>query len=209
MEKQFYDQVLELLTKYDDFDLSRAKYFERMFSGILQIQVYLGQIKTEKYLQELFPRYKALLHRELQRYNHRGISWETKFSPNDNDAKTMIALFHIKHYYKILGYFIARTGDSEQQLEEASTYLHRAQSIKVPVPGDFNLELVRSKYGILQRLKKEKEAFHFLEMSLQNPLDSQGKNEEEIQELREDLLVHFEDVLLGADYKTYQEGKAK
>ncbi|MEO0507161.1 MAG: hypothetical protein AAF090_13485 [Bacteroidota bacterium] len=205
LDKSLYKQALNLINEYEAFEVTRAKYFERMFSGLFQIHTYLDQIERIDFKKNLFPPFQNLITREFQRLEEAGIQKNTTLEAVLQQGGKVVQLFYLKNYYKILAHQYSQTYDDSDQLNNALDYLGDAMHVEAPVPSDFYLELMQCKFGILQRIGKKAEAYDYLYEILRYPVIPEITEKEKVQEIREELKVRFESVLLSDDYNRYLE----
>ncbi|MEO1487150.1 MAG: hypothetical protein AAFU57_15495, partial [Bacteroidota bacterium] len=122
----------------------------------------------------------------------------------------VVQLFYLKNYYKILAHQYSQTHDNPNQLNKALDYLDDAMRVEAPIPSDFYLELMQCKFGILQRLSLKAKAYDYLGEILSHPVVPGIEDQQKDEEIREELKVRFETVLLSDDYNRYlSENKNK
>ncbi|MEL6975706.1 MAG: hypothetical protein AAGL29_09975 [Bacteroidota bacterium] len=204
-DKFLYEQVLNLISEYEAFEVTRAKYFERMFSGLFQIHTYLDQIERSDLRKNVFPFFQNLVKREFQRLEEVGIQKNTTLEAVLEQEGKVVQLFYLKNYYKILAHQYSQTYDAPDELNKALDYLDDAMSVEAPVPSDFYLELMQCKFGILQRLGKKEKAYDFLREILHHPTFPGLEDGQKVKEVQEELKVRFESVLLSDNYNRYLE----
>ena len=204
VEKHFYNQVLSIYNEYVLFDIKRVKYHERMFIGIMKLDVNLDQIKNKAYQKKLFPKLIELMEREITIHKSNNITWNTSIEYKKGNEKVMQSLFYLKNYYRVLGHHYCKIYDTEIELNKALNYFSYAESIKAPTDSKFYTGLIRSKIGILNRLHQSSSAFEYLDDLLKNPLDFSINGPKEILAYREQLKVDFEDLFLSDAYKEYK-----
>ena len=202
-EKHFYDHVLEIYNTYVVLQPDRAKYHQRMFSGIMQMHTNIGLLKNDVHYKKVYPKMASLLTREIGILKQKGVTAESGKNLLLRPENAIVEHFYLKHYYKIWAHHLSKQDNSPESIAKALESITLAEQIQVPVPSDFYSELARNKVGLLARGEGMDAVYAYLDTLLETPLD-QSIAPDDLEDYKEQIQMDFEDFFLSDGYREYQ-----
>lgn len=195
----FYQYAKELYEKHLVLTPENAKYYSRMFTAILNLDIYLQSLRTSKFYEPIFKDLKALIFREIELLKkekvHVGMAKEAIYNNPNNFARLKYLVF----YYTIIAQHSSQIAPDEEALKEALTYIENAEMLQAKLELGYETPIARTKVGILSRLHSSEKVFNYLAM-LTTPSQKEAEMSWDLKNQMAQAKVDFEAILLSPEY---------
>ncbi len=196
VDKQLFEQIEGLYNEYKALTPDRAKYHQRILTGVLQINGLMNGISDSEIQKNAFKLLEELLSREVAIYIKNGYDLShfqvTNLSVLESDV--LVKAMYLKQLYAVWAHNLSKIAANKNELIKALEVAETAQKFTLPIEVPIVVDLKRTKLGLLRRLNRDEEAFTYLDSELKGAAD------------QEQFKYDFEDVFRSQAYVNFKKG---